>query len=818
MPWWGGGQLRYEAEIKGSQTDQRHVNLHLNEGSKVFDMFGSAEADLLLDSVTVMGAAARRLEDGELVTGAGSYVADLIDEDTLHCAFVRSPIAHGILQPPSLDAALEMPGVVAAYRADNLGLPDLPSSQGQGAPEARGMGQPALAADRVRHVGDPIAVVVAVTASQAVDAAEQVWVDVDPLPTVIDVASSLADEVLLFPEAGTNLVHEATVRSPGQPPTYEREATIEVEIPRLSPVTIEPLAILVRPSRDGLEVWCGHQAPGRLSKQLGEMLDLPPSTIRVRVPDVGGAFGTKGQLYAEYPVVAAIARGLDRPVTWIQGRQEQLLSGTHGRGMLVRGRIGGDADGTIRGIHFEIFGDVGAYPNTGSRVPFFTQYVIQGLYDIEYVEVRAAAAVTNKAPTGPYRGAGRPEGAIAIERAVDAFAAELGLEPEDVRRKNYIPSSALPFTTQTGALYDSGDYTAALDLALETVDIGRWRIEQQKRKGDGANPVGIGIGTFIERAGGALGSAEYGKVELLPDGTIVVRTGSTGAGQGHRTVWSQIAAGVFSVPVDQVRFYAGDTHEVASSVGSFGSRSAQLGGSAVLRTASQVRERARKIAAEMLEASEADIELVDGHFRVVGSPGSEISLAKVADTANDMGIDLAAEEMFNPDAQTFPYGAYIAVVEVELETGEVRLLSLVAVDDCGNVLNPMVVQGQLHGSILQGIGSALLEAVVYDEDGQPLTTNLVTYLIPTSTQPVPLSSRRMTHPAPSNPLGVKGAGEAGCIGVPPAILNAVHDALRDEGVTSISFPLTPARVWDAIRTARKEREGVPRSMGRITDE
>ena len=760
--------------------------------------------------MTAMGAAARRLEDGALVTGAGSFVGDLVEEGTLHCAFVRSPVAHGTIQPPDLDAALAMPGVIAAFRADTLGLPDLPSSQGPGAPEATGMGQPALARHRVRHVGDPIAVVVAETPSQAVDGAEQIWVEIDPLPPVLDVVSALTDQVLLFPEAGTNLVHEATVRTPGPAPAYQREATIEVEIPRLSPVSIEPLAILARPAGAGLEVWCGHQAPGRLSNQLGEILALPPSDIRVRVPDVGGAFGTKGQIYAEYPVVAAIALRLGRPAAWIQGRQEQLLSGAHGRGMTIRGRIGGDADGMIRGIHFEILGDLGAYPQAGARVPFFTQYVIQGLYDIEHVEVRAVAAVTNKAPTGPYRGAGRPEGAIAIERAVDAFATEIGLDPVEVRKRNYIPTSALPFTTQTGALYDSGDYAAALGVALETVDIDSWRAEKEERKREGGNPIGIGIGSFIERAGGALGSAEYGKVELLSDGTVVVRTGSTAAGQGHRTVWSQLAAGVFSVPVDRVRFYAGDTHEVAESVGSFGSRSAQLGGSAVFRTANRVRDLARRIAAGMIEASEADLELVDGHFRVIGSPGSEVPLAKVAAKAAEMGVELAAEEMFNPEAQTFPYGAYVAVVEVESETGEVNLLSLVAVDDCGNVLNPMVVEGQLHGSIMQGIGSALLEAIVYDDDGQPLTTNLVTYLIPTSTQPMPLQSRRLFHPAPSNPLGVKGAGEAGCIGVPPAILNAVHDALRDEGVSSISFPLTPGRVWEAIRSARQDRsEGEP---------
>ena len=339
-------------------------------------------------------------------------------------------------------------------------------------------------------------------------------------------------------------------------------------------------------------------------------------------------------------------------------------------------------------------------------------------------------------------------------------------------------------------------------MALEVVEIEKWRTQQEERRGTSANPIGIGIGTFIERAGGAIGTSEYGKVELAPDGAIVVRTGSTSAGQGHRTVWSQIAASVFSVAPGVITFYAGDSKEVASSTGTFGSRSAQLGGSAVFRSALEVRRMATKVASEMLESAEADLELVEGNFQVVGSPGSAISLAAVAAEAARKGIDLAAEESFNPDAQTFPYGAYIAVVEVELDTGEVTLLRLVAVDDCGNVLNPMVVEGQLHGSVMQGVGESLLESIIYDDDGQLLTPNLVTYLIPSATQHVPLQSRRLNHPAPSNPLGVKGAGEAGCIGVPPSILNAVHDALRDFGVSSISFPLTAGRVWEAINAAR----------------
>ncbi|MGH8953130.1 MAG: xanthine dehydrogenase family protein molybdopterin-binding subunit [Acidimicrobiia bacterium] len=748
--------------------------------------------------MTGLGTAMRRLEDGPLIIGAGSYIADLIDDDTLHCAFVRSPMAHGTFDPPTLEEAAEMPGVVAVYGADGLGLPDLPSTPGRGAPEAEGMGQPALAKNRVRHVGDPIAVVVAKSAREAIDAADQIWVDIDPLPAVTDIPSSLSGEILLFPEVGTNVVDRRTVGASGPMPSHECEAQVTVEIPRISPVTIEPLAILARPRGDGLEVWCGHQAPMRLPRQLGGMLGLAPQAIRARTPDVGGAFGTKGQFYAEYPVVSAIAQRLGVPVAWIQRRSEQLISGTHGRGQVIEVRLGGDRDGKIRAAQIDIIGDVGAYPSTGSRIPFFTQLVAQGAYDIEHVQVNATAVVTNKAPTGPYRGAGRPEGAIAIERAVDAYARVVGMRPEEVRRRNFVTEAQMPFTTRTGAVYDSGDYEAALDLAVRTADLDGWRTEQQHRITAGENPVGIGIGSFIERAGGG---GEYGKVELRPDGTVVVRTGSTSAGQGHRTVWSQIAADIFTVPVDRVTFFSGDTFEVADGIGSFGSRSAQTGAAAINRTANEVLLMARKVAANALEAAEVDLELVDGHLRVVGSPGSEISLAEVARLGAEAGMDLSAEEMFDPGAMTFPYGTYVAVVEVDIDTGQVDLLNLVAVDDCGNVLNPMVVEGQLHGSVVQGLGSALLEEIVYDEEGQPLTSNLMTYLIPTATQPLPLQSRRTVHPAPTNPLGAKGTGEAGCIGVPPALLNAVHDALAPWGVTSLNFPLTPSRVWEAIRAA-----------------
>ncbi len=755
-----------------------------------------------------IGDSIRRLEDSPFVTGAASYVSDLVDEDTLHCAFVRSPVAHGTLERPDLSEALEMPGVVAVFDAGALDLPDLPSTPGRGAPEAPGMGQPALARDRVRHVGEPIVAVIADTPLQAVDAAEVVWVDIDPLPAVTDASQSLQEEVLLFPDAGTNLVHENTFATRGPRPEAEVEASVEIGIPRLSPVTLEPLAILALPKDGALEVWCGHQSPSRLPRQLSPFVGIPPEKIRARVPSVGGAFGTKGQFYAEYVVVAVASHRLNRPLAWIERRGEQFRSGTHGRGLQVKVTVGGDRSGCIRFVKSHLVGEVGAYPSTGSRIPFFSQFMAQGVYDIEHLEVHAVAALTNKAPTGPYRGAGRPEAAISIECAVEAFAAEIGMLPEEVRRRNFIRSSQLPFTTHTGAIYDSGDYQAALDLALDTLDVEAWRERQDETRRHGGNPIGIGIASFIERAGGAVGSWEWGRVEVLADGSLEVRTGSTSAGQAHHTVWSQIAASVFDTPLEGIVFRAGDTAEIPMSVGSFSSRSLQLGGSAVLRTAETVRGAVLDLAADMLEAAPQDLELSNATVRVVGSSRPEISLTEIAAEAQSRGVELSAEEMFNPNALTYPYGAYVAVVEVEPETGFVNLIRLVAVDDCGNVINPMVVEGQVQGSIMQGIGSALLEEVVYDGDGQPLTTSLMDYLIPTATQPMPLVSRRLTHPAPSNPLGAKGTGEAGCIGVPPAILNAVLDALRPLGVTSLSFPLTSSKVWEAIQAAT--REGVSR--------
>ncbi|MFQ5968637.1 MAG: xanthine dehydrogenase family protein molybdopterin-binding subunit, partial [Acidimicrobiia bacterium] len=563
---------------------------------------------------------------------------------------------------------------------------------------------------------------------------------------------------------------------------------------------IEGLAILCEPEDGALKITCSHQAPHRLKDQLETMLGI--EGVRVVVPDVGGAFGLKGMFFPEYLITAAASRSIGRPVMWVERRREHFLSGTHGRGQFHRVELAGDETGRIRRAKVEILGDAGAYPHNGALIPTLSHLTVSGLYDIEDVRVEITTVVTNRAPTGSYRGAGRPEAAFSIERAVDAFARAAGIDPAVVRARNFIGKDQLPYEAPSGVLYDSGDYAAALARALELVGESEVRREQRERLERGANPIGLGIGAFIERAGGPVDSGEYAKVSLLESGSISVRTGSTSSGQGHETVWAQVVADVFSVDLAQIEVVAGDTAEVSDGFGTFGSRSAQAGASAAWRMAVEVRDQARDTASEMLEVAPTDLILSAGQFSVSGVPGSELSLAQVAAYARDNHIDLSSEEMFVPGKQTFPYGAHVAVVEIELETGTPKLLRFIAVDDCGNVLNPMIVEGQVHGSLTQGLGQALLEGIEYSDDGQLSTASLLDYKLPAAADVPPFETDRLVSPAPSNPLGVKGTGEAGCIGAPPAVVNAVLDALTPFGVTEIAMPLRPSRIWEAIRQAR----------------
>ncbi len=752
------------------------------------------------DELRILGKSRKRFEDRALVTGQGRFVADLATPETLHASFVRSPIPHGTLNSVEVGQARSMPGVVAILTGNDLGLPDLAPPLGL---DRSDVTRPLLAKDRVRYVGEPIAIVIADSEVTAVDAAGVIWPDIDDLPTAM---AWEPDEARVEPRLFTedNVMTTSLIESDSR---VHKElpvsVTVETHSQRVAALAIEGLTVLCEPDPDGrLTVTCGHQAPHRLKAQLASALGIGPDRVRVVVPDVGGAFGLKGVFFTEYAVVCAAAARLNKPVMWLESRREHLTAGTHGRSQTHRVTFHGETSGRIRRARVEIVADVGAYPQSGFLIPSISRFVAGGLYDIEDLTIKMSIAVTNRAPTGPYRGAGRPEAAFAIERAIDSFARKAGLDPAEVRRINFITKESLPYSTATGATYDSGDYEAALARALELVDVDAVRTEQTRRLKTGLNPLGLGIGAFIERTGGPADSGEFADVELNANGEVVVRTGSTAAGQGHQTVWAQTVAEVFDIDPARVSVVAGDTDEVAEGVGTYGSRSTQAGASAAFRMAIRVREQAREIAAEMLEASPADLILESGAFQVVGVPASAIPLAEVATHGWDNGTSLRHQEMYVPGIQTFPYGVHIAVVEVDLETGLVQIQRMIAVDDCGNVLNPMIVQGQLHGSLVQGIGQALMEEIVYSEDAIPITATMMDYPIPRAVDIPEIISDRLVHPAPSNPLGVKGTGEAGCIGAPPAIVNAALDALAPYDVTELQMPLRANRVWQAIQAAR----------------
>lgn len=746
-----------------------------------------------------------RREDHRLITGAGRYVADLAPPETVHVAFVRSTEAHALITGIDTRA---VEGALGVFTAEDLRIADIPGDSIAAAAPA--FPRPHLAQEKVRYVGEPIAAVAAESLATAVDAADLVWVDYEPIPAVIDPRESLSDEVIIHETAGTNVVNRTDLAVGESLDDYEVVAEVAVANQRLAPNPIEPLVILAVPEDDGrLTVYISHQRPHGVQARLSQLIPMDRNKLHVVVPDVGGAFGMKGMTYPEHTVTAALALRLGRPVLWAERRREHLSGGTHGRGSFHRVKLMGTRGGRIQRAEIDILADVGAYPHNGTGIPNFSRLVALGLYDIENVSVKTTAVVTNAAPTGSYRGAGRPEAAYAIERAVDAFARAAELDPVEVRLTNFIPSESLPHRTPTGALYDSGDYAAALRRAVDLVELDRLRREQKGRLAEGRKPLGVGFGAFVERAGGAVDAGEYGRVEVDRAGSITLRTGSASSGQGHETAWAQLAAAALGVSAEDVRYVAGDTDEVAQGTGTFASRSAQIGGAAIWRSAHVVRERAIDLVADLLESAPADVLLKEGTFFIAGVPGTEMGWSEVAEAAHQRGVDLTAEDWFVPGAQTFPYGVHVAVVEVDLDTGEVDLLRMVAVDDCGNVLNPMIVEGQLHGSLMQGIGQALYEGVQYSEQGQLITSTLVDYAIPRASDAPPITSERLVHPAPSNPLGAKGTGEAGCIGAPPAIVNAVLDALAPYGVSDIEMPLRPATVWTALANSRKPMAGAP---------
>jgi aerobic carbon-monoxide dehydrogenase large subunit len=761
-------------------------------------------------STSIFGSAVLRTEDPRFLSGRSAFVDDVPVDGVLRCSFVRSMMAHARISGIEVSGAKDMPGVVDVLTAAELDLPPQPPAGNVEGPFAR----PILAADTVRYVGEPVALVAAEGLGRAQDAAEAVVVAYDPLEPVIGVDAALAlDAPLLFPEAGTNVAH-AFEEDWGRDVLEGAEVVVRARVvhQRLAPVPMETNAILVNPEADGgLTVWISTQVPFDVRSDIADWFDIDKRRIRVIAPDVGGGFGAKLHVYPEHLACTAAAIRLGRPVKWVETRSEGMLAMNHGRAQMHDVELGATREGRLVGLRVDILADMGAYP-IGAYLPPTTRTMLPGVYRIPRVASRGRSVVTTTTPVAEYRGAGRPEATATIERAMDLLANELGMDPVDLRRRNLIPPDAFPFTSAVGAEYDVGDYERALDEALRIVGYEGLRREQAERRQRGdLVALGIGVSTYVEVTG--FGRKEFGAVAVDPDGTVTVRVGTSPQGQGHETALAQLVAGVLGVRMDTVRVLHSDSALVPRGEGTFGSRSLQIGGTAVYRAAEGLIGKARLVAAHMLETSLEDVVPTgDGRFGVTGAPERSLSWAEVASAAADPdrlpeGLDpgLAAESRPFQTEYTYPFGAHVAVAAVDLETGDARLLRYVAVDDCGRILNPLLVEGQVHGGLAQGIAQALYEGVLYDELGTPLSSSLATYGIPAAGD-LPGFERSWTEtPTLLNPLGAKGIGESATIGSTPAVQNAVIDAVSHLGVRHIDMPLTPERVWRAIREATARR-------------
>ncbi len=755
-------------------------------------------------SPTTDGIVPRR-EDRPLVTGAARYCDDLAPPGALHAVFVRAPLAHGRILAIDPAPAAAMPGVAGVWTAADLDLPPLPPGDGPAA-----MARPVLATGTVRFLGEAVAVVVAGTRAQAMDAAEAVEVDYEPLEVVVDPRAALADDAPELFEGTGNLAKER----PWPEPSRALEGA-EVVVrgrfvnQRVAAAPIEPNAAVAvpEPDRDGLTLYAPCQAPFWTRDTVAETLGLEPDQVRVVVPAVGGAFGARIHTYPEQVAVAALARRLGRPVRYVESRSETMLAMTHGRAQVQEVELAATRDGRITGLRARLLADGGAYPADAPSMPSSTRYMASGVYRIAKVEVAWACAATNTTPVAAYRGAGRPEATAMIERAVDLLAARLGIDPAELRRRNLIPARAFPYTTATRARYDSGDYQEALDRVLEAAGYHDLRVEQDARRRRGeVRQLGIGLSVYVEVTG--FGS-EYGQVAVEPDGRVTARTGVSPHGQGHETAFAQLVAATLGVGTEQVAVIHSDTFAVPRGDGTMGSRSLQVGGSAVAEAAGAVLSKARALAAHLLEAPAEDVAVFPGEgLGVAGAPSTALAWAELAAAAADpdrrppgMDAGLEAAVDFKPERSTFPFGAHLAVCEVDTETGLARLLRHLAVDDAGRIHNRVLAEGQVHGGIAQGVAQALFEEVRYDEDGNCLHGNLASYAMPSAADLPAFETQRMETPTPLNPLGVKGIGESGTVGSTPAVQNAVVDALAHLGVTHIDMPLSPERVWRAIQAA-----------------
>ena len=755
--------------------------------------------------MSILGTRVLRTEDPRFLTTGGVYTEDVTDErlaGACHVFFARSPVAHARIGRIDASAALNAPGVLAVYTgADLADLPDIdPIAAGTVNPLMR---RRPLATDVVRFVGDPVAAVVVEHPYQGEDAVELVDVDYEPLPAVVSLDAAVADEVLIFPEAGTNVVATFGDESAARDDLFddcEVVVTRTFTNQRVAPAPMEARAAAAVWGEDGrVTAWLPNQGAQDTRDGLATMLGIEPAEVRVITPDVGGAFGAKFGADPEHAVVAWIARQLGRPARWTETRFENLLAMTHGRAQRHTVTIGGTRDGRVLAYRLRVVQDAGAYPQIGALLPSLTILMAIGPYDIPKAEATGVSLATNTTPVGAYRGAGRPEATAALERAFDLFAAEIGMDPAEVRRRNLLPPFTEPHRTAFGALYDSGDYEAALDRVLAAAGYQELRAEQERRRASGERmQLGIGVSCYVEITGGgdeAGAPRENATGEVHPDGTATILTGTSPHGQGHATAWAMLASEELGIGVEKFTVMWGDTDLIPEGGGTGGSRSLQQGGTAVRQASRELIEVARERAAAALEANAADLrfDVQRSAFAVAGDPEAAVPLV---DLARDER--LAVRTVFTAPGATYPFGAHVAVAEVDTETGKAVLRRVVTVDDAGVVLNPLLAEGQRHGGIGQGAAQALLEEVLYDADGNPLTTSFADYPIVSATELPSFELVTMETPTSYNPLGVKGIGEAGSIGSTPAVQSAIVDAVAHLGVRHVEMPATPMRIWRAI--------------------
>ena len=768
----------------------------------------------------LIGARIKRREDPRLIQGLSHYVDDIKLVNTLHCTFLRSDYAHADVKSINTEAAENLSGVVKVITGADIqgkvgSIPCAAEIEGLKVPD-----HPALAVDRVRFVGEPIAAVVATDPYIARDALDLIEVEYDELPVVVDLDKAIEpDSTVIYDEFDDNVAFTMPLDAGDVDAAFaEADHVVSQRFvnQRLIPNSIEPRGVLAEylPGEGTLTVWSSTQVPHHLKTILSLLLDFPEQLVRVIAPEVGGGFGSKLNVYPEEAVVAYLATQLRKPVKWIEKRSEGFTTTIHGRDQVDYVDMAVKNDGTITAIRAKLLANMGAYHQLLTPIiPVLTYLMMSGAYKIPNIKLELIGVFTNKMATDAYRGAGRPEATHIIERMVDLAAQKLGMDPKEIRFKNFPQPDEFPLEMATGVAYDSGNYQMSFNKALDAVDYASLRTRQAELRGQGRY-MGIGIATYAEicgmgpSVGVAGGGWESGTVRIERTGKVTVLTGVSPHGQGQETSFAQIVADEYGISIDDIVVIHGDTGRQPQGIGTFGSRATAVGGAALIIATKQVKEKMAQIAAHMLEANVDDLVFEDGNIFVQGSPGSAVTFADVAAAAHaavnlppDVEPGLEATHFFEPSNFTYPFGAHISIVEVDPETGEIDLQRYVAIDDCGNIINPMLVDGQVHGGIAQGLGQAMYEGAVYDENGQLLTGSFMDYAIPKATQVPRFETEHTTTPSPVNPLGVKGVGEAGTIASSPCLVNAVVDALSPFGITDIDMPMTPNRVWQAIQDA-----------------